>query len=479
MIVIGALAAPTVAALAVLWLAGYLPAAAALLAALAVVAALTILATPRLRQFRTLAAAIGELAHRDQASLSESIGDPPLDELARMVGAAARERDRRRDQLEMTIAANEAVFARLPDPLIMIDRERRIVRANPAAAELFDSPLAGRDLVGVLRNPAVVEAVGEALAERSGRQVEFVLPVPIERSFAARIEPLSAATADGSVALLTLHDLTAMKRADRLRADFVANASHELRTPLATLLGFIETLRGPARDDTAARERFLAIMDGQTQRMARLVADLLSLSRIEMNEHRQPTEAIDAGRILLTVVDSLQMKAAEKNMRIVIDGTVREPLAGGTVQAVASLPAVIGDGDELAQVFQNLLDNAIKYGRAVSTIRVTGWAFASPSEHRDGGAPMPALRLDGAAIAMSIEDEGDGIAREHLPRLTERFYRVDTARSRELGGTGLGLAIVKHILSRHRGWLDIDSEPGIGSRFTVYLPVADPADPRQ
>jgi two-component system phosphate regulon sensor histidine kinase PhoR len=371
------------------------------------------------------------------------------------------------------IAANEAVFAGLPDPLIMLDRNRRIVRANPAAAALFEGRLEGRDLIGVLRNPAVVEAVDRALRERVSQLVEFSLPVPIERNFGARLEPLSAPTADGTVALLTLHDLTALKRADRLRADFVANASHELRTPLAALLGFIETLRGPARDDSAARERFLAIMDSQAQRMSRLVADLLSLSRIEMNEHSPPAGRVDLGKIVGTVTDSLQMAAAEKHMTITTGGAARDNLAGGHIESIETLPAVIGDGDELTQVFQNLLDNAIKYGRPHSAIRLTGWRVASPPETVAAGEPLPARRLDQPAVAICIEDEGEGIARQHLPRLTERFYRIDTARSRELGGTGLGLAIVKHILSRHRGALDIESVEGVGSRFTVYLPIVE------
>ncbi|MGH6933259.1 MAG: ATP-binding protein [Dongiaceae bacterium] len=472
---IALLAAPILAVLAILWLAGYLAPLPAAVAAIAAVVGIAALLAPWLRRLDSLAAAITQLSHREDGQLAPlSLASPgSSDELGRMVGAAARDWARRREELEAIVAANEAVFASLPDPLIMIDRDRRIVRANPAAAELLGDELPGRDLIGALRNPALIEAVDRALADRAGQWVEFSLPVPIERSFGARVEPLAAATADGTVALLTLHDLTAMKRADRLRADFVANASHELRTPLAALLGFIETLRGPARDDSPARERFLAIMDGQAQRMSRLVADLLSLSRIELNEHSPPIGAVDPGKILRSATDSLQMKAVEKRMIIVVDGPARDDLPGSAPCSIESLPAVTGDSDELIQVFQNLLDNAIKYGRPDSTIRLTGWTLATAPETVVAGEPLPARRLEQPAIAISVEDEGEGIAREHLPRLTERFYRVDTARSRELGGTGLGLAIVKHILSRHRGALDIDSMPGVGSRFTVFLPMAE------
>ncbi len=221
-----------------------------------------------------------------------------------------------------------------------------------------------------------------------------------------------------------------------------------MRTPLASLIGFIETLRGPARDDIAAHDGFLAIMAEQSGRMARLVEDLLSLSKIEMNEHQTPTDRIDIGDLLRRVVRGLDQRAAGRDMTIRVD-------------APPDLPLALGDADELAQVFQNLIDNAIKYARAGTAIAVT----VSSSAKRPG------------TLAIAIADQGEGIPREHLARLTERFYRVDTARSRELGGTGLGLAIVKHIVNHHRGLLEIDSELGKGATFTVHLPVAPATTP--
>jgi two-component system phosphate regulon sensor histidine kinase PhoR len=233
-----------------------------------------------------------------------------------------------------------------------------------------------------------------------------------------------------------------------MRADFIANASHELRTPLTTLTGFIETLRGPARDDAEARERFLAIMHQQAARMTRLVEDLLSLSRIELNEHVMPQGLVALDSLLRHLADALELRAAERGMRIRLD-------------LPPALPEVLGDRDELAQVFQNLVDNGIKYGRAGSDITVTAATGVRPSYSSDaGGNPF---------VSVAVRDCGEGIAREHLPRLTERFYRVDTARSREMGGTGLGLAIVKHILNHHRGFLEIESTLGAGSAFTVFL----------
>ena len=242
-----------------------------------------------------------------------------------------------------------------------------------------------------------------------------------------------------------------------MRSDFIANASHELRTPLSSLIGFIETLQGPARDDPQAREQFLKLMHEQAQRMARLVRDLLSLSIIETSEHKPPAGQVDLPALLQTVIDILQLQARAKNM------TVKLTVEDGP------LPPAAGDADQLAQLFQNLIDNAIKYGAANSEVTVRIWpaSIAGPD-----GAPPSDLAIPQAALAVAIADKGEGIAAEHLPRLTERFYRVDTARSRAVGGTGLGLAIVKHILARHRGRLQVESQPGQGSRFTIYLPSA-------
>jgi two-component system phosphate regulon sensor histidine kinase PhoR len=376
---------------------------------------------------------------------------PSVRELWLAVGRWARASRLKQQGRETELGTAQAVLAALPDPLILLDERRRIVRANTAASELLGMRLVERDLAVALRHPAVLAAADAVLRGEASRIVEFDVTTPVERHLSARLGALSPHTSEGAAAVLTLHDLTAAKRSERLRADFVANASHELRTPLASLIGFIETLRGPAHDDGAARDHFLAIMAEQSQRMKRLVDDLLSLSRIEMNEHRPPTERVDLGRVLHTVTDLLDQRVVARDMRVMLD--------------LPPTPAeVLGDADELAQVFQNLLDNAIKYSRPGTPIEVS--VRSSPrflAGARPGERP--------AAIAVAVRDHGEGIPREHLPRLTERFYRVDAARSRELGGTGLGLAIVKHIVNRHRGALDIDSELGEGSVFTVHLPL--------
>jgi two-component system, OmpR family, phosphate regulon sensor histidine kinase PhoR len=343
--------------------------------------------------------------------------------------------------IEARLLADEAIIAAAPDPLILIDRQRRIVSANAASAAFIGAGGEPRDLAGALRNPALLAAADAVLAGEAARSVEFGLSVPIERVLRAHLARLDGPALDRAAAILSLNDVTELKRSEQLRADFVANAGHELKTPLAALIGFIETLLGPARDDPTARERFLGIMHEQALRMARLVDDLLSLSRIELNEHVAPTGWVALPAVIEAVARSLELRAGARGIRIVRD-------------LPPDLPEVVGDADELAQVFQNLLDNAVKYGRRDSDVSVRA----------DIGG-------NGAArqIGVAVADQGDGIAAEHLPRLTERFYRVDTARSRELGGTGLGLAIVKHIVNRHRGRLDIASTPGQGSTFTVWL----------
>jgi len=248
--------------------------------------------------------------------------------------------------------------------------------------------------------------------------------------------------------LVTFHDLTPLRRVEEMRADFVANASHELRTPLAALLGFIETLQGSAREDTKARERFLAIMQEQARRMARLIDDLLSLSRIELNAHRRPDTPVDLVPIVRQVVDGLETLARDRGVTVNIEA--------------ANAVKVLGDHDELVRIFENLIENALKYGAAGKRVDIR--LASSPDDEPEAH--------------VSVRDFGPGIAPEHLPRLTERFYRVDVSESRAQGGTGLGLALVKHILARHRGRLTIESAPGAGATFTIHLPTAAPPPAR-
>lgn len=444
-----ALTLPAAAVMAALALAGMVGWGGALLAMAGTALLAGLLARPFLADFRAVLEHMRSLA-RDPDAPPAVVATPPARRLLAALDQMHRGWRGRVEALQSSLALNATAFDSLPDPILMLDRRRRVVRANSAARQLFGRDPAQRDLETMLRDPRLLEAADAVIAGQSAPPVEFALPVPVERHFRARVEPLRASTVDGSVAVLALHDLTASKRIERMRADFVANASHELRTPLSTLLGFIETLRGPARDDREAQERFLAIMHEQASRMARLVADLLSLSRIELEEHSQPTGRVDLRRILRGLADTLDQQARRRGMAIVLD-------------LPDDLPPVIGEADELTQVFQNLLDNALKYGRHDTPVEVVA---------RVGEPPRMAGRLPVGSVLVSVRDHGEGIAREHLPRLTERFFRVDDARSRKLGGTGLGLAIVKHIVNRHRGVLHVDSTLGDGSTFTVGLPPA-------
>lgn len=338
-------------------------------------------------------------------------------------------------------AVAEALLAHIPDPVILVDRRTRVLEANPAARALLPALHLSHPLAFALRDPEITEAVETVLAGWPPQRVAYETRVPLERAFEIQIGALQVPDGSGAGAVLFLRDLTSAHRLESMRVDFVANASHELRTPLSSLLGFIETLQGPARDDAAARERFLEIMRVQAQRMRRLIDDLLSLSRIELREHVAPTGLVDLGALARQMVDAQAPLAAGRGATVTLtDG--------------AGLYPVQGEADELVRVVENLIENAVKYGG---------------SEIRVGLTREEDPRL-GARVVLTVTDDGPGIAPEHIPRLTERFYRVDVTSSRARGGTGLGLAIVKHALRRHRGRLAIESEVGKGTTVRVSLP---------
>jgi two-component system phosphate regulon sensor histidine kinase PhoR len=339
-----------------------------------------------------------------------------------------------------------ALVAGLPDPVIALDRDGRVLALNERARALAPALRQGEPVSLALRAPEVIEAIGRALARGEDQKVQYAERGPLDRWFETIVMPVKSdpGVSTPDLVLMTFHDLTPLRRVEEMRADFVANASHELRTPLAALSGFIETLQGSARDDTKARERFLGIMQDQARRMARLIDDLLSLSRIELNAHRRPDTQVDLVPIVRQVVDSLETLARDRGVAVNVEA--------------AKVLIVPGDRDELVRIFENLVENALKYG--------------APGKRVDIKL-SPGLSADAEPEAqVSVRDYGPGIAPEHLPRLTERFYRVDVKESRAQGGTGLGLALVKHILNRHRGRLTIESAPGAGAAFTVHLPTA-------
>ena len=336
-----------------------------------------------------------------------------------------------------------------PDPVILVDLRAVVVDANDAARTLLPGLRERQPLAFALRDPELLDALPIVAASGTPAAVEIGGRMPNEQVYEVRIRPLGPAgegTGPGEAAVaLFFRDLTAERRTERMRVDFIANVSHELRTPLASLAGFIDTLKGPAREDPPARERFLEIMGAQASRMTRLIDDLLQLSRVELREHLPPSQAVDLASTLSHMVEVMAPLARERGATIALD------LPEGPVE-------VMGDRDELLRLIENLVENAVKYGGGgpveVSLRRIPG-----------GGA-------GGQRVELSVRDHGPGIPPEHLPRLTERFYRVDVAESRREGGTGLGLAIVKHIVGRHRGRLLIESEPGQGATFRVQMPAA-------
>jgi two-component system, OmpR family, phosphate regulon sensor histidine kinase PhoR len=330
----------------------------------------------------------------------------------------------------------------LPDPCLILDRRGVVVHRNRQAEQMFPSVTPGLPLAFSLRHPALI-AAAEAAGRGELRTIEWHQTGPSESWHKVTVAPFAPhGFEERGLRLMLFQDLTELKRIEALRSDFIANASHELRTPLTSVIGFIDTLLGPAAKDAEAREKFLGIMRGQAGRMSKLIDDLLSLSRIEMRQHLRPTGAVDILRILSDVCDGLQTQIED---------------AGITLVLPEGKAIVIGDREELHETIENLLENAVKYGKEGGKVEI---AIAEARLRGD-----PAYRL-------SIIDDGPGVAPEHVPRLTERFYRVDTEGVRRKKGTGLGLAIVKHIVARHRGELAISSKLGLGTRVDVTLPKA-------
>ncbi len=346
-------------------------------------------------------------------------------------------------------AAVSAVVAGMPDPAVLLDRAGRVIHLNAAAAQLAPALRRNELAQFALRSPEIITALREAIATTEPRRATYTDHVPVDRWMELVITPVPVPTQFGGTEkcmLMTFHDLTPLRRVEEMRADFVANASHELRTPLAALSGFIDTLQGPARDDVRARERFLGIMHTQATRMARLIDDLLSLSRVELSAHVRPEASIDIVPIIRQVADGLEVLASERQVEIEVD--------------LPPTPVTIaGDREELLRLFENLIENALKYGASGGRVIVSLNQTVSGAS----GEGSPEIRV-------LVRDFGPGIAPEHLPRLTERFYRVDVGDSRNQGGTGLGLSLVKHILNRHRGRLLIESVPKNGATFTACFP---------
>lgn len=381
---------------------------------------------------------------------------PPVVDVMSPPGPGEGETEAEAEEDGLPTAFARALVEKLPTPLLIVSPTGRVVFANSAAREALPRLEIGAHFASLIRAPAFVEAVGATLSDGAPRGVEFTTHHDRERFFEARMALLPESRVDENDALdedegqviVQIEDRTRTRRAEQLRSDFIANASHELRTPLAAIIGYIETLQNHARNDPAARETFLGIMAREAGRMQRLVDDLMSLSRIEMNEHLRPSEEWSLNQIAADSAATLLPLAKQQGVSL-------------RIEIEATGDRVLGDRDQLSQVFTNLIDNAMKYGGPGATVRIHTPVTAGASAGR---------------VGISVTDTGPGIARQHIHRLTERFYRVNVSQSRNKGGTGLGLAIAKHILNRHEGKLEITSKQGEGSTFTVWLPRRESAE---
>ena len=356
----------------------------------------------------------------------------------------------------------------LPEPALLVDEQGRIAGSNAAARRQMSFETRGQFLTSIIRHPDVLEGVQAAVRDGETREVEYETPAQVDHYTRCYIAPMNWGAE--RAAMLVFHDQTSRISTERMRADFLANASHELRTPLASLTLLIETISGPARENAADRDHFLQMMQVQAGRMRRLIDDLLSLSRIELDEHVPPSDRADLTAVASEVADLLSAVAAERKVRLVLD--------------VPDKPVrVVGERFQLAQVIQNLVDNAVKYSPQGGEVRIEIGAsgdreevMAKAGRRWDEAGRIvlltPAAAANHSYAYVRVEDAGPGIPRLHLPRLGERFFRVEREQGQERGGTGLGLAIVKHIVNRHRGGLLVESQPGRGTAFIAYVESA-------
>jgi len=359
----------------------------------------------------------------------------------------------------------------LPEPALVVDRHGRIAGSNAAVRKQLQFEASGLRLSAILRHPEVLDGAQAAAVDGLGRSVDYQPAGSVEEHLRVHLSPI--VWGGEQAALLVFHDQTTLIATERMRADFLTNASHELRTPIAALSLLIETLSGPARDDEEARNRFLDMMAMQTERMRRLVDDLLSLSRIELDEHVPPQDRVPLGRAVREAMDAVVLLARERGVSL-------------RLEEAASAAEVVGDRFQLLQVLQNLIDNAIKYARPEGGAVTVEIGVADSREQaleragrrwQEAGriallTPPPGPTRPFAYVR--VADNGRGIPRRHLPRLTERFYRVDPDARTERVGTGLGLAICKHIMARHRGGFCVESIVGEGAAFGVYLQLTEP-----
>ena len=345
------------------------------------------------------------------------------------------------NQIQWNMSELRRVAGLFDDGLLLVDYKKRIHFANSAASKMVGEELVNRDFSAIFDNEAVDDIFNNLSAKSNPQEFIHTQQKGVKRQLRVKFSYLS----EVHIAV-SLMDMTLRRNLDKVRRDFVANVSHELRSPLTSLIGFIETMRADEEIDGDTRKHFLSIMDEESKRMTRLIDDLISLSRVEVEEHIIPDELVDLGEVTSSVIELFYDRARRHNMQIVLDNQVK---------LTPELSTIYGERDEIVEVIHNLIENAIKYG------------------YPDSEIIIQLAEVKNNQLSLAVTNSGDGIEERHIPRLTERFYRVDKARSRQKGGTGLGLAIVKHIINRHRGQLSIRSELRKTTCFTVLLPLAN------
>lgn len=357
------------------------------------------------------------------------------------------------DMLEAQTISDTAVLDSLPDPIMMIDRTGNILGANLSARSLLGKNITNKNIDRIFDSNNFIDAVSKVLKKESASEnLIFYVKKPVQQKLYAHIKQLPWMSKGRAVAVISIYDLTKAMKIEKMQSDFVANASHELRTPLAIISGFIETLQTTAHDDEQARDNFLKIMKEQAEYMSCLIENLLSLSKIEMNQDQKPDGKANVCKLMKDVQEALSLKAADREINI----KIREE---------SHIPEITADASQIKQVIQNLTDNALKYGLAQSDVTLSVYKV-------DAIPPSKSYKVaDGKAVAISVNNKGSKISPENLSRLTERFFRLQEHKDLNIKGTGLGLSIAKHIILRHRGNLTVTSTSYNGTTFTIYLPV--------
>ncbi len=442
---------PAVMVLAIGMLYGFIGWEFALFALMAIFLISLLLVLPYVANLAALTGYVKTLAADKNAEAPDLSFLNNVEELSGAVAKLHESWDKRRKLLEAMVSESKILIDSLPDALIMLDDRGTIVRTNSTAKLLFGGLHFKEKMQLIIDDPKVKELIAEVDASKRGKTIEYTLP-ELNKEYLMRVEKFPTYSPGGISVIMAMHEVTELKRTEQMFADFVANASHEIRTPLTSIKGFIETLATTAKGDPKALDMFLPIMTEQAERMNSLVKDLLSLSEIERNVSTAPTDEVNIRKILEESCGHNQWGAQERGMHL-------------DLFVADDIPFLIGDKNELVRVFDNLISNAVKYGKKESTVVITARKVLT-------GLPREILLANrGSAVAVSVADQGEGIPADELPRLAERFYRAKAARSKKISGTGLGLAIVKRILDRHHGTMIIESDVGKGSTFTVYLPI--------